>query len=296
MKDDFFKQYPYLCDTFFISKNTEIEKDEAAAEELISPYRLDFMAKLLWIEALEGKADQAQADQLYEAHLLAFSNGLMIEPGQAGKKGLERYCAAFSRICAGMREAEGELVKLGDPIPVDGKHMPMDGAHRISAAIYYKKRLPVYRVHKVIPNKYDYRFFQKRYLDEAYILMMVETYVSMRNCRLYMFEKKMDRGFCRRVYKECAPVYMKKVISGELLLVVDCGWIEKSGKAAQLDSWLGDHYVKETDAILGELAAWREKLLIHENGYACKKRMGTLGGRCWNRFRTCVKRLLGRPV
>ena len=126
--------------------------------------------------------------------------------------------------------------------------------------------------------------------------MMVETYVSMRNCRLYMFEKKMDRGFCRRVYKECAPVYMKKVISGELLLVVDCGWIEKSGKAAQLDSWLGDHYVKETDAILGELAAWREKLLIHENGYACKKRMGTLGGRCWNRFRTCVKRLLGRPV
>ena len=72
MKEDFFKQYPYLCDIFFINKNTRIEQNEVAAKELISPYRLDFMAKLLWIEAFEGRFDKTDADKLYEAHLQAF--------------------------------------------------------------------------------------------------------------------------------------------------------------------------------------------------------------------------------
>ena len=68
MKDDFFKQYPYLCSTFSINKNTKIERKTVEAGELISPDRLDFMAKLLWIEAFEGRGDKAEADKLYEAH------------------------------------------------------------------------------------------------------------------------------------------------------------------------------------------------------------------------------------
>lgn len=297
MKDDFFKQYPYLCDTFYINKHTRVEEDTVAAEELISPYRLDYMAKLLWIEASERTFDKIDAVKLYEAHLLAFSNGMMIEPGQSEKRGLDRYCTTFSRICAGMRETEDELVKMGNPIPVDGKRMAMDGAHRISAAIYYKKRLPVYRVYKVIPNKYDYRFFQRRYLEEEYILTMVAKYASMRSCRLYIFGKKeAGRDFCRRVYRECAPVYMKRAVSGELLLMIDCGWMEKGGKSEQLYQWLGNNYEEKKDAILCELEVWKERLLIHERGYACKKRLGMLWGRCWNRFKTCAKRLIGRPV
>ena len=35
MKEDFFKQYPYLCDTFFINKNKRIEQNAVAAKELI---------------------------------------------------------------------------------------------------------------------------------------------------------------------------------------------------------------------------------------------------------------------
>ncbi len=297
MKDSFFEQYPYLCDTFFIKKNIRIEEKEVAAEELISPYRLDIMAKLLWIDASEGKFDKTDADKLYEAHLWAFSNGMMIEPGQSEKRGLDSYCTTFSGICSKVRETQNELVEIGNPIPVDGKYMAMDGAHRISAAIYYKRRLPIYRVYKVIPNKYDYRFFQRRYLAEEYILMMVEKYVLMRNCRLYIIEKsKISRDLRKQIYREYAPVYMKKVSSGELLLLIDCDWMKTCGKSDSLYKCLGDCYVEGKNEISRELAAWKAKLLIHERGYACKKRLGILRGMCWNRFKICVKRLMGRPI
>ena len=189
------------------------------------------------------------------------------------------------------------MVEIGDPIPVDGKHMAMDGAHRISAAIYYKKRLSIYQVYKIIPNKYDYRFFQRKYLDEEYILTMVEKYTSMRNCRLYIFEKgKIRRKFCKQIYRESAPVYMKKVSSGELLLLIDCDWVKKYGNPDWIYKCLGNNYVEGECKIDRELENWKEKLLIHERGYSYKKRLGLLWGRCWNRFKVFAKKLLGRPI
>ncbi len=297
MKEDFFKQYPYLCDIFFLNKNTRIEQSEVAAKELISPYRLDFMAKLLWIEAFEGRFDKADADKIYEAHLQAFSNGMMVEPGQPEKKGLNSYSAMFSRICTEVKEIHGELMEFGDPIPVDGKHMAMDGAHRISAAIFYEKRVPIYQVFKEIPNKYDYRFFQRKYLDEEYILEMVEKYVSVRECRLYLLQKnQLKRSLREKIYKECAPIYMKKMLSGELVLIIDRNWVEKYGNEELVDKWVGSRYVEGTDAIINLINSLKQELLMCEKGYECKKRLAIFMGMCWNRLKVRVKRLLGRPV
>ena len=275
MKDDFFKQYPYLCSTFSINTNTKIQRKTVEAGELISPYRLDFMAKLLWIEAFEGRGDKAEADKLYEAHLQAFSSGTMAEPGKPEKKGLNRYYDSFSQICSVVRETECETIEYGDPIPVDGKHMAMDGSHRICAAVFYEKKVPIYQVFRAIPNKYDYLFFQNRYLGETDILKMVKKYVSLCECRLFLLDKAYaNRRRIKKIYRECAPVYMKRMSSGEVWIILDGIWTNKNGKEARVQQLLGEDYLEGTEEIVNRIREWESQLLFQRRGYAYKKRLG----------------------
>lgn len=294
---DFFQQYPYLCDTFSISPKTKVELDEVDAGELLSPYRIDFMAKLLWIEAIRGTCDRESAEKIYKEHLLAFSNHLMTEPGQPEKKGFGSYCDRFRGICTAAAATAGDRLEIGNPIPVDSKNMAMDGAHRISAAVCYQKRVPVYRVAKEIPNRYDYHFFRKRYLEEKYLLEMVEKYVTLRPCRLYLFQSgELKRSLRKSVVKECAPVYMKKMRSKEVWIILDITWLENNGKTGRAEELLGNHYLEGTQNILLCMNVRRRDLLMQGRGYLYKKRLGIMCGMCRAHLKVLVKGLLGRPI
>ena len=294
---DFFRQYPYLCDTFSISYKTRVELDEVDARELLSPYRIDFMAKLLWIEAIYGTYDRDKAEKIYKEHLLAFSNHLMTEPGQPEKKGFESYLDRFRSICMVAAATAEDRLEIGNPIPVDSKNMAMDGAHRISAAVYYQKRVQVYRVAKEIPNRYDYHFFRKRYLEEKYLLEMVEKYVTLRPCRLYLLQSgELKRSLRKSVVKECAPVYMKKMRSKEVWIILDLTWLEKNGKTGRAEELLGTSYLEGAQIILLCMKARRKDLLMQERGYWYKKRLGIFCGMCRAYLKVLVKGLLGRPV
>ena len=297
MKDDFFKQYPYLCSTFSINKNTKIEQKNVEARELISPYRLDFMTKLLWIEAFEGRLDKAEADKLYETHLQAFSNGTMLEPGKPEKRGLNRYFDTFSRICSMVRETKCETIEIGDPIPVDGKYMAMDGSHRICSAIFYGKRVPIFQVYKEIPNKYDFLFFRKHYLGEADILKMVKKYVSLCECRLFLLDKAYaHRRLIKKIYHQCAPVYMRKIKSGECFVIVDRTWTERYTNAGLTEELLGTQFVEGAEAILNCLADQEEELLKQDFLYEYRKKWGIFYKMNWEFLKRRIKQLLGKPV
>lgn len=297
MSADFFIQYPYLCDTFFISRKTKVVLDEVDAGELISPYRMDLMAKLLWILACHGAYDRQEAERIYEDHLLAFSHHRMREWGQQEKCGIEQYRDTFQSICTAVRETKSSRIQVGYPIPVDGKQMAMDGAHRISAAIYYHKRVPIYRVSKVIPNKYDYHFFRKRYMEEGYLLRMVEKYVTLRTCRLYMFRnRELNKILGTQIDRECAPVYVKKIRAGETWILLDEEWLERNGKVRQAEKLLGNRFLRGTEVILQTINERRSDLLMQGCGYTCRKKIGVFCGRHWDGVKILVKRLLGRPV
>lgn len=296
MKDDFFEQYPYLCDTFRINSDTTIEEGEVEAVDLFSPYRLDFMAKLLQIEAADGNYKQSLADKVYEEHLLAFSRWLE-EPGQTEKKGIESYLHAFKEICAAIKNTDKTLIELGNPIPIDGKHMAMDGAHRICAAAYYGKKVPVYQVHKEIPNKYDFLFFRKRHLDEVYILELVKKYVLMRECRLYLLNEV--QGYSKlkkRIYRKCAPVYMKRISSGEVYIIIDRTWMKQYGDENMAEELLGTHFIDGAKAILNCLESEEAELTKQSRLYKQRKRIGIRHRKCWEYMKKSMKQLLGKPI
>ena len=99
-----------------------------------------------------------------------------------------------------------------------------------------------------------------------------------------------------KIYKECAPVYMKKMLSGELMLIIDHDWVKKYGNEDLVDKWAGSKYVEGTDAIINLINSRKQQLLMREKGYECKKRIIIFMGMCWNRLKVRVKRLLGRPI
>ncbi|MFW5650785.1 MAG: lipopolysaccharide biosynthesis protein [Acetivibrio ethanolgignens] len=284
-----FEQYPYLCATFRLKKSMKIRRKEVSAESLISPYRLDLMAKLLLLTAKNGTYDRKRADDLYKKHLEAFSNRLMIESGQNEKRGLQKYLDTFEQIASTTREDSNTLVQLGNPIPVDAKYMAMDGAHRISTAIFYEKRLLVYLFDKKLPNKYDFLFFRKRFLAETYIIEMAKKYVDMRKCCLYTLPAGIleDKEF-RKIYDEYAPVYMKKLNSGKIIMLLDCQWIKEHGEGSKIEElqkyavWRidsGKEIIKYLEDKEAELIwqNWLEKLYYRfgpffQTGRACVRR------------------------
>ena len=297
MKASFFEQYPYLADVFYIKKSTRIESDIVDAKELISPFRLDFMAKLILVEAINGDYDAKTAYQLYEAHLRAFLGNRMEEPGQAGKCGLEKYLDVFHRIYETVRDSEGEQTRLGDPIPVDAKGMAMDGAHRIAVSIYFDKELSVYRVGKVVPNKYDFLYFRKRFLEEEFILEMVNKYVICRPCRLYVLPgKQLGRRTAKKIYNELAPVYMKKTLSKEWIILFDCYVLENSKDRETFNVRLGKNYTDKTNLIVEELKKRKEALLKQRIGYRFRRFLGIRLRECLDVTKRKVRILLGKPV
>lgn len=296
MRDSFFEQYPYLADVFRIRKNTGIKLDVVDAKELISPFRLDFMAKLIWLKSINGAYDKETANQLYEAHLRAFLGNRMEEPGQEGKCGLEKYLDVFHRIYETVRESEGEQTRLGDPIPVDAKGMAMDGAHRIAVSIYFDKAISVYRVGKVIPNKYDFRYFRKRFLGEENILDMVNQYLLYSPCRLYVLpERRLRRRTAKRIYNELAPVYMKKTLSKEWIILIDYNVSVNSEGWESLRMMLGD-YTDEPNLIGKELEKRKEALLKQRRGYPVRRYFGVRLRELWDMIKRRGKKLLGKPI
>ena len=227
MYQEFQKKYPYLCEINSINDETEIKEEIVDAAMLISPWRLDFMAKLIMADGYFGLYDEKKAMLLYKKHLLAFSDGILIEKGQSEKRGLKKYCSVYYHILDLVKEKDSLLIEDWPNIPVDSNYLPLDGAHRISAAIYFGKQVKLYNIDFIAPRygRYDYSFFRNQCLDEVYILEMVYRYIQIRKCELYIVND-MGKKDIQYIYEQYDPVYIKEW-KQSYVIVVDSEWTEK---------------------------------------------------------------------
>ena len=227
MYQEFQEKYPYLCEINSINDETEIEEEVIDAVMLISPWRLDFMAKLILADGYFHLYDEKKAMLLYKKHLLAFSDGILIEKGQSEKRGLKKYCSVYYQILDLVKEKKSVLIDDWPSIPVDHNYLALDGAHRISAAIYFEKKVRLYHINFVAPEygRYDASFFRKQCLDETYILEMVYRYIQMRKCELLVV-KDMKKEGIQQIYEQYAPVYIKDWKQSHIV-IIDTEWIEE---------------------------------------------------------------------
>ena len=274
------KEYPYLCEVNNLNQNTNICEETIYAEELIHPWRLDFMAKLLFLDGICDAKMQAAGEEIYKKHLIAFSNGTLAEKGQKDKKGFGKYYDTFYSLWNYCSEEKEQIVEKWPSVPVDRDYLPMDGAHRIACAIKNKKQIKIYHIDFVAPEycRYDFKYWRAQFLDEHYIVEMVKKYCAVRPVRLLEIEDGSQR-LCEAIYGSCVPVYMN-LIGSKTIVVLD----EKVSDLQRLEVLLS-----EQDNIVTREHAAVEYLSLHQGEMekeSLSQKWRKKAGRCYRFLRS----------
>jgi hypothetical protein len=173
---------PYnITDEIFNSKTEDFILSDSRA--LLSPYRIDLIAKFIYIESKEKKVNIEYAKELYKSHIQAFTHGRYKEQGQeTTKSGIEVFYNILDQLIITIQE-EGFNNKVSR-IPIDKNGIIIDGAHRTAVCAYYNKPISVSQFDIEGP-KYDFEFFNKRMMKSKYLDFMVHNYIKIKGKNLY---------------------------------------------------------------------------------------------------------------
>ena len=144
---EFEKEYPYNLLTHYLIDGNKItpempyEIEEIEARKLLTPERIDLMAKWFYIDAKVQGADMAYAREIYAKHIEAFSEGTFTEPGTEEKNTIEKYYFAFDELIEDIRENGFDSQK--SLVPVGKDNVLLDGAHRCACVAYFGKKVKV---------------------------------------------------------------------------------------------------------------------------------------------------------
>lgn len=221
------RSYPYnlITDYFYrynkINEETPYELLEIYAKELIKPERIDLAIKYYYIECRETGKDLPFAEELYAAHIDAFSDGIYREFGSDHKNSLERYRETFCELI-------DEIKKNGfdasiSLIPVGKGDVLLDGAHRVACAAYFNQKVKIIRFHH-LSVCYDYSFFRKHLLEERLLELAVRRYLEIKDKnsiylaylwpkayskRKLMHQRLQEQGFCILYHQTFRVTYEK---------------------------------------------------------------------------------------
>lgn len=165
-----------FIEKYKISINTPYVIEEVDPRILLSPERLDIIAKITYIDFKERNLKSDFGVQVYKKHIDAFSLGTNSEPGDPDKNTIEDYIDAFDKIIKDIKDNGFDASK--SLVPVDSNNIALNGAHRIAACIYFKKPIKVVRFNFRAAGC-DYNFFLKRGLDRS-----IADYLATKYCEL----------------------------------------------------------------------------------------------------------------
>ena len=112
------------------------------AHHLLGPARFDLYAILLYIDQyVHGVQDISYAKSVYKERTCAITGFSFSEDGNPQKNSFEEYLKSLNSLIDAFQQDEyDESKKL---IPVDKKYELIDGAHRVSCAAYFGKKIRV---------------------------------------------------------------------------------------------------------------------------------------------------------
>lgn len=136
--------------------------------------RLDLAIKLYYLDQTEA-APSAFVQELYDAHIHAFSLGDFREPGNAAKQDPASFRAAFRDIVSSLRTDGFDPSKSLIPVASDGSFI--NGGHRAACAMFLRRNVHVVET-GLPPVRYDYRAFRSRGLDDDLLEAAIIRYME----------------------------------------------------------------------------------------------------------------------
>ena len=143
-----------------LKKRKKIRIFESNAINLISKYRYDVFIKYYYVKSFLTKNNYVLAKNIYLNHIKSFNN--FLEP-DGKKSGPDAFIKKFDILINNIKENGIDRTII--PITKNGEII--DGAHRLSVALYLKLKIK-FAIFDLLDANYNRDFFIKRGFDIKY--------------------------------------------------------------------------------------------------------------------------------
>jgi glycosyltransferase involved in cell wall biosynthesis len=149
------------------------------AYKLFTPLRFDLIAKMLYGAYKEMQLETSFAEDVYKAHLHAWSDGKFVEYDNPEKNSYEKYKECFDELLTSMRE---EGFKKEFAVPCTQHGYLLNGAHRTAAAFLYNRTIQTEVDMKPEAGQINCSsdFFRSIGLEEKWLDAMALEYAKMK--------------------------------------------------------------------------------------------------------------------
>lgn len=132
----------------------------ASPKELISSKRIDVSIRYLLFRDFINRYENKDNLSLFKRYTLLRTGGVEIETVHSpiGKSTIDEYIESGKELCKSMQE--NGFIKEG-LIPVNEKNEPLDGLHRIAAAIVLEKDVMTHKFEGLEQRHVDFSFFNQ---------------------------------------------------------------------------------------------------------------------------------------
>ena len=167
--------------------------------------RLDIAIKLYYLEQSELRMS-IFAEELYDAHIHAFSLGDFREPGNDVKTDPASFRSAFRTIAESVRIDGFDPDRSLIPVASDGSFI--NGGHRAACALFLNRRVHVVET-GLPPVRYDHRFFRSRGMDDDLLEAAIVKYME-RSPRSRLALVWPGAGDARQIEATLGPLIYRK--------------------------------------------------------------------------------------
>lgn len=203
----------YFCDQYKIVPDMECEVEYVDPYELLVPYRLDLVAKIIWLKANDFNVNKTLADLIYSKHIEAITNGTCVEGGKEEKNSVEKYKEVFTHLVPSLKNGFDPQVSA---VPVGKDNAIMDGAHRTATCLYYGIKVPIVRLPQ-LEARNNAQFFIDRLMEPDLVEILVAEYCKLKNntYALCIWPKGDDAAIRAQteelIKKTCSIIYKKEM-------------------------------------------------------------------------------------
>lgn len=201
------------------------------AMDLLTPERFDLLAKYIYIEFKDLNIQSKFGEELYLAHINAF-NGF-IENDESQKIGKGAFLESFDNLIDSVKK---DGINQNTIIPLSNNIL-LDGAHRTTTAIYFKKYIQTVDLDINTPN-FNYSFFKGRGLSEVYLDFMATKYIELKENIYTIILWPSSGGGKEKELKEILKEYGQVVYKKEVKLKNNAP-VHLVKQAYKTENWLG---------------------------------------------------------
>lgn len=133
------------------------------ARTFLGAHRFDFYAILFYIDPkVKGVTDLSFAKEIYKERTRAMTGFKLAEIGNDNKSSFDDFLDVLDQLIDDFQNGNYDYEKT--LIPIDKKGEPIDGAHRVSCATYFNKKIKVLRFLDREITSYNYEYLNHELL------------------------------------------------------------------------------------------------------------------------------------